>query len=275
MPDLDRQGEFVKKNIVLVLAMVLTAIGGASDVMARSKKPHIVPVRGEFDNYVFAVSYQKDFCASHPNKLECQSDDILGGMGLHGLWPNRSDDPYNQYGYCDISQKQVGSEWCASDIDVRSKISDETFEKLSIAMPGVKSCLYNHEWYAHGSCSGLSVEEYVTDASELTFKFWNLGSINDLIFNAEGGTLSREAILQALEKDLGSKSRDAAVVTCRFDKKTKTAYLSEIHIALDREKFMSFPAADSLSQMKPRRGKNGTLVKDEGNCPEEGIVVSE
>jgi ribonuclease T2 len=265
----------VKKNIVLVLALVISAIGGASDGMAHSKKPHIEPVRGEFNYYVFALSYQKDFCASHPNKVECQSGEILGGMGLHGLWPNRDDDPQHQYGYCDLPEKQIGSEWCASDIDVRSKISDEAFERLSVAMPGVKSCLYNHEWYAHGSCSGLSVEDYVSDASELTFKFWSLTAINELILDAEGEKVSREQILKALEKDLGPQSRDSVVVTCRLDKNKKTAYLSEIHISLDREKFMSFPAPESLAPIKPHPGKDGALVKDNGNCPEEGIVLTQ
>lgn len=265
----------MKKNIVLVLTVVMTVIGGSSSAMARSKKPHIVPVKGEFDSYVFAVSYQKDFCASHPNKLECQSDEIANGMGLHGLWPNRDDDPSHQYGYCDLSEKQMGSEWCAADIDVKSKASDETFEKLTMAMPGVKSCLYNHEWYAHGSCSGLSVDQYLSNASELTFKFWSLSAINDLIFNAQGESLSREEIYQALEEDLGPKARGSVIVTCRYDKKEKAAYLSEIHISLDRQKYMSFPAEESLAELKYHQRADGQMVREEGNCPQNGIIVTE
>jgi ribonuclease I len=259
----------VKNKIIFVLAIVSAAIAGSSDGMARSKAPRIEVVRGEFDNYVFAVSYQRDFCLSHPNKTECQSEEVLDGMGLHGLWPNRNDDPRNQYGYCDLSEKQVGSNWCASEIDVRPQVKDEIYEKLSMAMPGVKSCLYNHEWYAHGSCSGLSADDYFANASLLTFKFWKLESINDLVFNNEGQSVSRSDILNALEEDLGAKVRDAVVVSCRYDKKTGISYLSEIHIALDKEKYMSFPAEESLSKMKPRKAHDGTMVKDEGNCPEE------
>jgi ribonuclease I len=259
----------VKNKIAWVLAIVTAAMAGVSDGMARSKAPKIEVVRGEFDNYVFAVSYQTDFCLSHPNKVECQSDDILDGMGLHGLWPNRNDDPRNQYGYCDLSERQVSANWCAPEIDVKPKIDDKIYEKLSMAMPGVKSCLYNHEWYAHGSCSGLSVDDYFANASQLTFKFWKLETINDLIFNHEGQVVTRNDILNALEADLGPKARDAVVVSCRYDKRTQTGYLSEIRIALDKAKYMSFPAEDSLSQMKPRQGHGGTMVKDEGNCPEE------
>ncbi len=233
------------------------------------------PVVGEFDSLVFALSYQKSFCEFHSDREECKSGTIASGMGLHGLWPNRDDDPQHKYGYCDISEAQVGKDWCSSQLEVKNKLTPTEFGVLSLAMPGAKSCLYNHEWYAHGSCSGLSVEDYLMRASSLTFQFWKLISTNQLISESAGKSLSREDFLQALEKDLGPAIRDSVTIECQRDRKAKKAYFSEIHISLDREKYMSFPARESLYLNKPTRKKDGTLVKNEGSCPAEGILISE
>jgi ribonuclease T2 len=156
----------------------------------------------------------------------------------------------------------MGKDWCASQIDVKNKLSQEEYEILSEAMPGAKSCLYNHEWYAHGTCSGLSVEEYLMAASALTFQFRKLPAINQLIVDSAGKTLSRSDFLDAIEKDLGPGTRNAVTIECRH--KHKTAYFSEIRFSLDREKYMRFPAQESLK----------SLAKPGGSCPADGIVVS-
>jgi ribonuclease T2 len=273
---METSGAFVNHKVFsgILLAAVLGAVlvPGANAFsrsqlasQPASQPTEVTPVVGQFDSLVFALSYQKDFCASHLDREECKPGTIPGGMGLHGLWPNRDDDPQHRYGYCDISEAEMGKDWCASPIDVKNKLTHAEFGILSLAMPGAKSCLYNHEWYTHGSCSGLPVEDYLMDASALTFQFWKLTSINELISDSAGTSLNREDFLKAIEKDLGPGARDSVTIECRYDHKAKVAYFSEIHISLNREKYMSFPAPESLR----------SLGKPRGSCPAEGIVVSE
>lgn len=258
----------IQKVFSTALLAVVAVASFSSMAMAKSKHPavNIEPVVGQFDSLVFALSYQKDFCASHADRTECQPGTIPAGMGLHGLWPNRDDDPQHKYGYCDITEEQMGKDWCAAQIDVKGKLTQAELGILTLAMPGAKSCLYNHEWYTHGTCSGLSVEDYLMAASALTFQFWKLNNVNKLISDSAGSKVSREDILSALEKDVGSDIRSSVTIECRYDKKAKIPYLSEIHFSLSREKYMSFPAQDSFYPLKNNQ---------KGSCPAEGIQISE
>lgn len=67
---------------------------------------------GVFDNYVLAMSYGNDFCVSKPNIPECQDDtEKDAGMVLHGLWPNRHNDPKHEYGCCGkVSASDLGND---------------------------------------------------------------------------------------------------------------------------------------------------------------------
>lgn len=267
----------ILKVISKAFLVAVVSVSFVSMASARSKHPAAViePVVGQFDSLVFALSYQKDFCASHADREECKPGAIPTGMGLHGLWPNRDDDPQHKYGYCDISEQEMGKDWCAPKIDVKGKLTQAELGVLTLAMPGAKSCLYNHEWYTHGTCSGLSVEDYFMAASVLTFQFWKLNHVNELISDSAHASVSREDVLAALEKDVGPEVRDAVTIECRYDRQSKTSYLSEIHFSLNREKYMSFPAVDSLYPLKPITKKNGTQVKNLGSCPAEGIQITQ
>jgi ribonuclease T2 len=218
------------------------------------------------------MSYQEDFCVATPTSASC-TPDAATGMTLHGLWPDRHTDYKDTYQFCGYNEAAINQErWCSADIDVKDQFAPGELAALSSVMPGVQTCLYNHEWYSHGTCSGLSVAAFFEDALTLAGRFRALPAIQKLIQQNSGKTLDRASIQQAAASDLGPKAADAVLVMCRLD--SGKAYFSEIEVALDRKLLMDFPAPDSLAQIKPYPDKNGVPQKDQGNCPETGIIVT-
>jgi len=94
---------------------------------------------GAFDYYVFNLSWEPEFCHSPRNadSRECQT----GGRGfiVHGLWPQF------RRGYPERCSDASGLADPSSLLDL---------------MPDAG--LVQHEWLTHGTCSGLSADEYFT-----------------------------------------------------------------------------------------------------------------
>jgi ribonuclease T2 len=106
--------------------------GGASD-----------DVPGAYDYYLMALSWSPTYCETHADDDE-QCAHRGYGFVLHGLWPQ-----YNNGG---------GPQRCASDAEVDRKTVDATLA----FMPSRR--LINHEWGAHGTCSGMTPAEYFATA---------------------------------------------------------------------------------------------------------------
>ncbi len=133
----------------LTFCLVLAAGVFAAAAPAHARKSHHAKQQTSatssksFDYYLMSLSWSPSFCATHP-----QERDQCGGQGygfvLHGLWP--------QY----LSGN--GPQRCASD----QKPDADTIRKAMAVSPS--RSLVQHEWQTHGSCSGLSPEEYFADA---------------------------------------------------------------------------------------------------------------
>jgi ribonuclease T2 len=101
---------------------------------------------GDFDFYVLSLSWSPDYCATTDNAdpNQCSVGKRLGFV-LHGLWPQ-----YNT-GY-------PGD--CAT-----TRLADKVLAKFPNLFPSAS--LASHEWSKHGTCSGLTPEEYLTMAQEI------------------------------------------------------------------------------------------------------------
>ena len=88
-----------------------------------------------FDYYLLNLSWSPEFCYSHPSAAECAAHDAFV---LHGLWPENNDGTY--------------PENCS--------------DAPGLTDPGQYSDLYpdqgllEHEWRTHGTCSGLSANDF-------------------------------------------------------------------------------------------------------------------
>jgi ribonuclease T2 len=106
---------------------------------------------GDFDYYVFTLSWSPEYCADHA------SDATQCGVGTHfsfvahGLWP--------QY-----KQARNGAQWpqCCAAAD---PVPDDVAKAALAISPSRK--LIQHEWEKHGTCSGLDVSTYFSEAAKV------------------------------------------------------------------------------------------------------------
>jgi len=117
--------------------------GARSTSSSRPADATAAPAPGAYDYYVMALSWSPTFCRTHPDEDE-QCGDKGYGFVMHGLWP--------QY------QNGGGPQRCASD----ERPDRRTVADALAFMPSRR--LINHEWYAHGSCTGMDPAAYFQTA---------------------------------------------------------------------------------------------------------------
>jgi ribonuclease T2 len=121
----------------LLLACLLTA--GLGQAKPRKKKSSNT---GQFAYYMLVLSYAPDFCAqSQGNKSsqECGAGRKVGFV-VHGFWPQ--------------GETSRGPENCGPASPVSQAIVQATLSYIPTAS------LIQHEWATHGTCSGLSAQDY-------------------------------------------------------------------------------------------------------------------
>jgi ribonuclease T2 len=100
----------------------------------------------KFDFYMLSLSWSPDYCATNdsPDPQQCSIGKKLGFV-LHGLWPQ-----YNQ-GY-------------PSDC---SNVKLPASVKANYANLYPSQSLFDHEWEKHGTCSGLTPDQYLALSKRL------------------------------------------------------------------------------------------------------------
>ncbi len=97
---------------------------------------------GDFDFYVLALSWSPSYCEAegrNANRQQCASGAAYDFV-VHGLWP--------QY------ERGYPRECRTSD----RRVSDRLARNMLDIMPSVG--LVGHQWRMHGTCSGLSQQDY-------------------------------------------------------------------------------------------------------------------
>jgi ribonuclease T2 len=115
------------------------------------------------ENYALAISWEPAYCISHGSYPECSSETPTRQdnktFSLHGLWPQNES-------YCGVSSANKkldeNGDWSQLPAVV---LNASTEAALQVAQPGTMSYLDRHEWIEHGTCSGLSQQNYYTRCS--------------------------------------------------------------------------------------------------------------
>jgi ribonuclease T2 len=163
--------------------------------------------------YLLALSWQPGFCQGHQDKPECESQTgerfDATNFTLHGLWPQpRSND------YCNVSNRDKRLDerhgWCQLPAPM---LSEQTLEDLTVAMPGVASCLEHHEWIKHGTCYRESAESYFGEAVALLDQV-NDSPVRRLFADHIGETLRADQIRDAFDHAFGPGSGRKVEVSC-------------------------------------------------------------
>lgn len=138
------------------------------------------------DIYVLAYSWEPEFCYNQSSYPGCQAPQDYWGhyFTLHGLWPQYSaggypadctNEPFNSsvptaVGYSDMLKYWPNVQYAESDPDY-----DE---------------FWTHEWTKHGTCTGLSQQDYFSNALDLIKKFGTPASVT----KAVGSTISADSL---------------------------------------------------------------------------------
>ena len=127
------------RTTAAVCGAFLLLAAAASDANARRKKPAAAP---EFAYYMMVLSYAPDFCAQpsgNKDPRECGKG-RRAGFVVHGLWPQ--------------GESTRGPEHCGPARPVSQAIIQPMLRYIPT------ESLIQHEWAAHGTCSGLAVQDY-------------------------------------------------------------------------------------------------------------------
>src|SRR4051794_30347934 len=132
------------RAIAVVLLAILACRSGTSPSQpsgdaAGDPQPQSIRAAGQFDFYLLNLSWSPEFCYSHPSAAECASHPTFV---LHGLWPQNNDGTYPQ--------------------NCPSAAGPGNASQYRDLYPDPE--LLQHEWQKHGTCSGLSPEDYFSSA---------------------------------------------------------------------------------------------------------------
>src|SRR6516164_5327606 len=133
------------KRLLLLLLLFVGCCRCCEFALAKHKKQPAMTSdasAGDFDYFLLTLSWAPEFCATNPNgrtSVECAPNQHRG-LVVHGLWPQYDNGKWPQD--------------CASTPPVASS----TVDHMMPIMPG--KSLIQHEWEKHGTCSGMSVQDY-------------------------------------------------------------------------------------------------------------------
>jgi ribonuclease T2 len=174
--------------------------------LARDNRP------GQFDYFVLTLSWSPTFCAG-PDGDRDPSQCTPGrrfAFVVHGLWPQNSDGTWPEF--CDAPETWV---------------PQQVIDGMMRIMPSKR--LIIHQWRKHGSCSGLTIENYFL-ATRLLFEKLKIPA-RFLSPQAPIETTPQQLVL-----DFVKTNRDltADMISVQCGNARDRARLSELRICIDR-----------------------------------------
>ncbi|EJZ19536.1 ribonuclease [Rhizobium sp. Pop5] len=233
------------RTLAFALSMVLAGAATAQEGGGRTR-------------FILAASWQPAFCQTNQKKAECASQtgerSDATNFSLHGLWPMKQD-------YCGVSAEQK-----AADKDGKWNelpevtLSAEAKSALAKAMPGTQSGLERHEWVKHGTCIGMSAEDYFGVGMHLVGAL-NASAVRDLFAANIGKTLKADEIKAAFDKSFGPGAADRVKMSCR--RAGKVRVISELTIGLSESAGTASAKSAALADLIQGAGKT-SFGCDEG-----------
>jgi ribonuclease T2 len=203
-----------------------------------------------FDFYVLSMSFQPEFCHQHRNEhfpgCEHPLDFWRGSLTLHGLWPEDDDGSWPSS--------------CTNEKFDPKTVDDLGPDRFYRLWPNVKATddgnsrysFWEHEWTKHGTCTGLTQDEYFDTALK------HFLPTPKIVRENYGGrsSVTRDQLLEAyrIDSDQNSDALGDVVLVCSGRK-----YLSEVRVCV----------AKGNDGSGTRRIKCIPEVEREGNCGDE------
>lgn len=159
---------------------------------------------------LLVMTWGPSLCKVEPSNRGCRSGHV-GRMGrsfvLHGLWPQPSSEQY-----CDVPREVARRARNLGDPVPAVKLPPDLQASLSQQMSDA-SVMTPHEWYAHGTCSGVTPPEYFGIASSLSDE---ISKVLDPVFGkAEGRRLAPRTVRERVDSAFGNGAGQRVGLSCR------------------------------------------------------------
>lgn len=206
-----RRGDVAVLSISSVLAVIVVAAVSYS-LLVLDRLPSSAAFGSEDRTSTWlVVTWAPSLCTVEPGNPGCASGHV-GAMGhtwiLHGLWPQGSDNLYCGVpkDIADRARNIHGSDMPA--VDMRQDVRDNLDPIMSDAM-----VLAPHEWYTHGTCSGVTPDVYFSDAAALTDQARTI--LDPLFADAEGTRITLTTVRYRFDEQFGQGAGERVGFSCR------------------------------------------------------------
>jgi ribonuclease T2 len=147
-----------------------------------------------------AISWEPAFCLTNPAKPECRSETPerhdAHAFSLHGLWPQSGS-------YCGATAAQKADDAAGRWSQLPAVTLEAATESLlQVDEPGTQSDLERHEWLEHGSCSGLSQQDFFAPTLAMLDGI-NASHLGAVVGANVGGHLTLAQLQAAAKLDYG------------------------------------------------------------------------
>ena len=213
-----KRGDKTVISVTVALAVVVAA-AVAFSLLVLDRKPRPDAVASSSSS-LLVVTWAPSLCKVEPANSGCRSGHVAG-LGqtfvLHGLWPQPSTEQY-----CDVPKR-------TADRD-RTPVSLPTdLQKSLQAMMSDSALMTTHEWYAHGTCSGVTPPEYFALAAGLAEQ---AGEVLSPIFGqAAGRQVSSRSVREAFDARFGAGAGKRVSLTCK-DAQGGVSIMYEVRLSL-------------------------------------------
>ena len=199
-----KRGDAAVISISVALAAV-AVVGVIFSLRVLDRRPDnqlATPSRSQ--SSLLVLTWGPSFCQVEESNAGCRSGHV-GKLGrnfmLHGLWPQPQTEQY-----CEVPRQ----------LPDRARKPVALPGDLQTGLQSIMSDserMTKHEWYAHGTCSGVNPPEYFGIAKALTAEAGRV--LQPLFSRATGQGLSSRAVRQAVDAGFGAGSGTRVSLSCR------------------------------------------------------------
>jgi ribonuclease T2 len=222
-----RRGDVTVFSISATLAAMVVAAVAFSLLVTDRSKGLSANEPGKSSSSLLVLTWGPSLCKVEPSNPGCTTGHV-GRLGrkliLHGLWPQP---PSEQF--CGVSKAVADRARDLHGADMPTlNLPDDMKTDLQSRMSDA-AALAPHEWYTHGTCSGVGPAAYFGDAVTLTDQ---AGKILDPVFDkARGAQLSLGKVRAGFDAQFGEGAGERVGLTCR-DVNGEEILIYEVHLSL-------------------------------------------
>ena len=222
-----------------MLAVVVVA-GVVFSLRVLDRKSGPSPIPDDSKSSLLVLTWGPSLCEADAANPGCRSGhvDRMGqSFVLHGLWPQPSTEQY-----CDVPRQQ--SDRARKPVE----LPDDLQARLQTMMSD-SAIMAKHEWYAHGTCSGVAAAEYFGIAAQLTDQASRV--LTPVFSGAQGRRLSSRSVREAMDGAFGAGAGQRVSLSCK-DMSGQGSIVYEVRLSLPAVAVLGSETTPSLSDALSR-----------------------